>query len=184
MNISKSLLGLLKQIGLGHWGQKLGWSAIKQAIRSEFPRVQNVSTDSLAAWLEQPEAEQPILLDIRTSAEYAVSHLPGARLVSPEQQDFTDLNLPDLDSQIVTYCSVGYRSAAIAERLQRAGYTNVMNLEGSIFQWANEGHPVYRNGEAVQQVHPYNPFWGQLLDQALHADTPARSESVAQDKMD
>jgi len=183
MKISKSLLGLLKQIGLGRWGQKLGWLAIKQAIRSEFPRVQNVSPNSLAAWLERPEAEQPLLLDTRTAAEYAVSHLPGARLVHPEE-DFTDLNLPNLNSQIVTYCSVGYRSAAIAERLQRAGYTHVMNLEGSIFQWANEGHPVYRNGEAVQQVHPYNPFWGQLLDQAFHADTPPRSKSVAQDKMD
>jgi len=174
------LFSLLKRFARGRRWEHLGWSAIKRAIRSRFPRVPHISTNSLAAWLERPAAEQPILLDTRTPVEYAVSHLPKARRVDPDQQDFSDLSL---DAPIVTYCSVGYRSAAIAERLQRAGYPNVVNLEGSIFQWANEGRPVYRNGVVVRQVHPYDAFWGHLLNQEFHADKPPTGDSAAQDKM-
>ena len=73
------------------------------------------------------------------------------------------------DAPIVTYCSVGYRSSAVAERLEEQGYTRVWNLEGSIFEWANQGLPVVRDGEEVSQVHPYNRRWGRLLDKQLRA---------------
>jgi rhodanese-related sulfurtransferase len=139
-------------------------------IRIKFPQVQPISTAALASWLEQDGVEKPLLLDTRTKPEYAVSHLWGAQLVAPDTKDFA--NLAPLDLPIVTYCSVGYRSAAIAHRLQEAGYTKVVNLEGSIFQWANEGRPLYRNDVAVQQVHPYNSRWGRLLHSELHAYEP------------
>jgi hypothetical protein len=48
-----------------------------------------------------------------------------------------------------------------------------MNLEGSIFQWANECRPVYRDAAEVQQVHPYDGIWGKLLDKDLRAYTPS-----------
>jgi len=72
---------------------------------------------------------------------------------------------------IVVYCSVGYRSSALAEKLARAGMTNVFNLEGSIFAWANEGRPVYRGDTLLNpaQVHPFNTKWGQLLRPELRA---------------
>ena len=47
-----------------------------------------------------------------------------------------------------------------------------MNMEGSIFKWANEGRPVYRDGERVEKVHPYNETWGRLLDKARRASVP------------
>ncbi|NEQ28665.1 MAG: rhodanese-like domain-containing protein, partial [Microcoleus sp. SIO2G3] len=73
------------------------------------------------------------------------------------------------DMPIVAYCSVGWRSSRVVDRLQQASYTNAFNLEGSIFQWANEGRPVFQNGERVQQVHPYSRLWGQLLKPNLRA---------------
>lgn len=162
MQLETLLLNLLGLPGIGRRLKPLGWTVIKQAIRRKFPRVQHISTETLATLLA-PAAEKPILLDTRTAAEYAVSHLASARLVDPHRQDFSDFDLPQ-DAAIVTYCSVGYRSSAIAERLQAAGYTHVANLEGSIFEWANQSRPVYRHGEAVQQVHPYNALWRHLLD--------------------
>jgi len=168
------LLHALKLPGLGNWGQTLGWSLIKRMIRATFPNVQPISTHALATQLEDPRTEKPLLLDTRAVAEYVVSHLPSAQRVDPSLQEVTDLNLPNLEQSIVTYCSVGYRSAAIAELLQKAGYTNVANLEGSLFQWANEGRPVYRNGQVVSQVHPYNQLWGRLLNQRWHTyEVPA-----------
>lgn len=150
---------------------RISWAALDQIIQAQFPTVQHLTPEELANWLEQPNRTQPILLDTRLQAEFAVSHLANAQQIDPKIETFGNLELP-LDAPIVTYCSVGYRSAAIAARLQAAGYSNVVNLKGSIFRWANQGRPVYRNGEVVEQVHPYNSLWGKLLDSKFHAYKP------------
>ena len=146
--------------------KSVSWKALKLLIRARFPTVRHLSTAQLAAWLEQT---QPLLLDARTTQEYSVSHLAAAQPVSTADAQTA---LPELDSAtlIVTYCSVGYRSARLAQQLQSIGYTNVFNLEGSIFQWANEGRPVYQGEQIVKQVHPYNQVWGCLLHSHLHPD--------------
>jgi rhodanese-related sulfurtransferase len=114
---------------------------------------------------------QSVLLDIRTQPEFEVSHIHGARRVDPDA-NASAVNLPK-DQPIVTYCSVGYRSGGFAKKLQDAGYSNVQNMAGSIFQWANEGRPIERNGQRVDKVHPYNATWGKLLKSELRADTAA-----------
>ncbi len=151
-------------------GHDLSWRSVKQRIRGEFPAVKQLSTAELAAWLARDEGPRPILLDVRSEAEYRVSHLPGAVLAD---RGAGDAALPPgvrKDAPIVAYCAVGFRSSAMAERLRLAGYTHVYNLEGSIFEWANQGHPLYRGDEEVRRVHPYDGQWGRLLDRELHAD--------------
>jgi 3-mercaptopyruvate sulfurtransferase SseA len=74
------------------------------------------------------------------------------------------------DARVVTYCSVGVRSAAMADRLREAGYVNVVHMNGSIFQWANEGRPLERDGRPAETVHPYDAEWGRLLDARRRAD--------------
>ena len=68
------------------------------------------------------------------------------------------------DHPIVTYCSVGFRSASIASWLDSRGFKNVRNLEGSLFEWANRGGKVYQGDKLVNGVHPYDEEWGKLLD--------------------
>ena len=137
----------------------LTWPAIKARIAKEFPNVKTIGTAELAK--VEPK---PVLLDVRTAAEFDVSHLAGARRVDP---DAASVSLPK-NTPIVTYCSVGYRSAKLAQRLREAGFTDVRNLEGSIFQWANEGRPI----EPGTKVHPYNKKWGALLNAPLRAAVP------------
>ena len=147
--------------------QDLVWPQVLKRIRSSYPEVRQISVDSLAAWLNDPRRPAPVLLDVREPEEYAVSHLRGAIRVDPDTDDLSVLAGVDRDTPIVTYCSVGYRSSALAEKLMRAGFTNVANLEGSIFAWANRGHPVYDDGHRAEYVHPYDAIWGKLLDPAL-----------------
>jgi hypothetical protein len=45
----------------------------------------------------------------------------------------------------------------------------VYNLDGSIFQWANEGRPLYSGTNRVASVHPYDREWGRFLKKELHA---------------
>jgi rhodanese-related sulfurtransferase len=150
----------------------LQWTLVRRRIAKEFPNVPQITTGDLAAWLADEQRAKPILLDVRKGEEFAVSHLAGARRVDPEALA-TQLDLAK-DTPIVTYCSVGYRSSALAERLRQAGYTQVQNLDGSIFQWANEDRPLVRDGKPATQVHPYSALWGGLLKRERRAPLPKK----------
>ena len=145
-------------------------------VRHDFPTVQRISAKEVAAWLQDSKREQPVLLDVRTKAEFEVSHIHGAQRVEPGSEAGA-LKLAR-GKPIVTYCSVGYRSGAFAKKLQDAGYTNVRNISGSIFQWANEGRPLERDGQRVMKVHPYNGVWGRLLKAPLRAAVPAAGDDI------
>lgn len=149
-----------------------GWARVKRLIRLQFPDVSRVTTGQLAAWLDDPERLPPLLLDVRTTQEFAVSHLPGAIPVPPDAGADDLHESVSKDRPIVVYCSVGYRSSVMARRLLEAGFEDVANLEGSIFEWANEGRPVVRDGELVEEVHPYDDRWGRLLARRLHPESP------------
>ena len=152
------------------------WSTTLKMIRAKFPGIAQLSTDALQAWLDRParpedstQAERPLLLDVREKEEYEVSHLEGAMLATSEKEALKALEGVAPDQPVVLYCSVGYRSSEMAGFLQKRGFEKVYNLEGSIFAWANEGRPVYRGDERVDEVHPYDRIWGKLLKKALRA---------------
>jgi len=168
MKLLLLILGLL--FGLVLSSHAIRWSLVNAKIRSEFPDVPRISTEELAAWLNDSARKPPVLLDVRERAEFEVSHLRNAQQVQPSALA-SAIQLPK-DQAIVTYCSVGYRSGGFAERLRQAGYTNVANLEGSIFQWANEGRLVFSGATPVKKVHPYGRTWGLLLKKKLRAEMP------------
>lgn len=140
-------------------------SEIKQRIRQEFPDVPSMTTTQLEARL----AAAPVLLDVREPDEYAISHLENAVLTPSVEAALRQLEGIGKDEPVVAYCSVGYRSAQLVEELAARGYTNVVNLEGSIFEWANRGLPLYRGEAPVDEVHPYSRRWGRLLDRKYWA---------------
>lgn len=139
------------------------WYLLKKSLRQRFPKVEWISTAELADWLADQHRPAPVLLDVRTTEEWEVSHLKGARRVEPNAAVEQAVPGVPKEAPIVTYCAVGYRSGELATRLRAAGFTNVRNLEGSIFAWANEHRPLVRGNERATQVHPYNSFWGRLL---------------------
>ena len=167
-------LGAMKIVALFSL-QGIGWSLIDAQIRSEFPDVPRMQTSELAATLQNPREKKPVLLDVRTKAEFDVSHLSNATRIEPGS-DVSHLALAK-DRAIVTYCSVGYRSAALAKKLRAAGYEHVWNLQGSIFKWANENRPLVHGGNPTDKVHPYNGVWGMLLDKTHRAKDPPPTQA-------
>ena len=162
-------------------------------IKLNFPRINSLTTKELNLWLNDPEKSNPLLLDARSVEEYTLSHLQAAKSVTSVQNTCRDAtcrvsrndscHVSTLDTPIVVYCSVGYRSANVANSLLKAGYSHVFNLSGGIFQWVNEERPVFQNTQSqntqsqntqsqntqlrnfrlVKSVHPYNKLWGKLL---------------------
>lgn len=112
----------------------------------------------------QAEGKKVVFIDTREKKEYEVSHIKGALYVGYDDFDSTSLNHIDKKTIIIAYCSVGYRSGKIGKKLLKYGYTNVFNLFGGIFSWANNNNPVYSSNEKVEKVHPYNNNWGKWLN--------------------
>ena len=146
----------------------LNWTEVLDFIHKEFPDVRQLSTEELADWLKDHNRKPPTIFDTREQQEYGVSHIQNARYLDPKSNLEVTVKQLDKKSPIVVYCSVGYRSSIVAQKLQDLGYTNVYNLDGSIFKWANEGRTVVRNEVPTSEVHPYDSNWGRLLDKQYH----------------
>ncbi len=152
--------------------QPLDWFLLKRTLRSKFHDIQWITTQQLADWLADGQRPAPVLLDVRTPAEWNVSHLANARRVDPQATAQEAAGGLAKDAPIVAYCSVGYRSGEMAQRLRAAGFSHVQDLEGSIFEWANEGRPLVHEGKPANKVHPYNASWGKLLQDDVRAPLP------------
>jgi rhodanese-related sulfurtransferase len=106
-----------------------------------------------------------LVLDARERSEYDVSHLPNAVFIGYNSFEKKALDTIQKDRTIVVYCSIGYRSEKIGEKLKKMGYTNVLNLYGSIFEWLNQGYPVVdKNGQPTNKVHTYNKAWSRWVE--------------------
>lgn len=105
-----------------------------------------------------------LFLDAREPKEFAVSRIKGAIGVGYDHFDLKNLPESQKDRRIVIYCSVGYRSEKIAEKLLAAGYKNVSNLYGGIFEWVNQGNPVFNGKGQTQAVHAYDRTWSVWLE--------------------
>lgn len=155
-------------------------------IRKKFSGVQHVSTDTVYGWLVPRPRADLLLLDTRSAAEFGVSRLPGAVHLDPDSDDVTvrrtlTRHLPaaaEPPTTIACYCSVGYRSSATAQRLNalRAAAAGseplpsfeAVNIEGSLFKWANEGKPLENaDGKTTRFAHPYDKIFGRLLNKDL-----------------
>ena len=118
---------------------------------------------------ELANSENPIILDTREKGEFDVSHIPGALWVGDKEfkLDRIKSQISTSDTTIVVYCSVGVRSEDIGEKLLKAGYSDVRNLYGGIFEWKNNGHIVVDStGSDTEKVHAYSKYWGKLLTDA------------------
>lgn len=118
---------------------------------------------------ELRQQSDKIFLDTRKREEYEVSHLKDAIWVGYKdfQKDSVISKIKDKNMPIVVYCSIGVRSEDIGEKLQKAGFTNVQNLYGGIFEWKNQGNPVYKNHNETDSVHTFNKQWGKLLNNGI-----------------
>ena len=125
-----------------------------------------IQPEQVITW--ESEGEPLIILDTRSNPEYQVSHLQNALFI--DFDSFRSSEVKDLSktTKIVVYCSVGYRSERIGEKLQELGFEDVYNLYGGIFHWKNNNYPVVNSiGQSTDSVHAYNRAWGRWLQKGI-----------------
>ena len=88
-------------------------------------------------------AENALLLDVRTDAEFASGHLNGAKQIDFYRDDFEEaLSKLDKGQPVYVYCRSGNRSGKAAKQMKALGFKEVYNLEGGIGAWARRGQPI------------------------------------------
>lgn len=121
--------------------------------------------------LRMLQMEQKLnILDAREKNEFNVSHLKGASFVGFETFNPEEIfqTIKNKDEPIIIYCSLGIRSEQIGEKFTKAGYTNVKNLYGGIFEWKNKGYPVYDSSNLqTEKVHAFSKPWGKWLKKGI-----------------
>lgn len=98
--------------------------------------IKYVSMDDIVEIMN--ENENYVILDVRTIEEYNDGHIPDAKCIPNETINNNIIDeLPDKEQLILIYCRSGNRSKQAAEKLEKLGYTNLIEF-GGIIDWKGE----------------------------------------------
>jgi rhodanese-related sulfurtransferase len=125
--------------------------ALYEDYQKDFPGVADISA---AQVMISAGSERLLFVDVRKPAEQEVSMLPGAIT----DREFLKNPAAYQDHLVIAYCTIGYRSAEFARKLQKKEIA-VLNLRGGILAWLHAGGKVYNRGQAVNRVHVYGKKW-------------------------
>lgn len=102
--------------------------------------------------------QRVVLVDVRSAEEREVSQIPGAMTKDDFEKQIEEFK----SATIVTYCTIGVRSARYAAKLKQRGFS-VFNLSGSILAWVNaNGALVTVEQKPTKRVHVYGRKWNIL----------------------
>jgi rhodanese-related sulfurtransferase len=106
-------------------------------------RIQETDVAGYKKMLAQ--GEKVLLIDTREESEWAAGHAAGALHLSKGiiERDI-EAKVPDKQTSMVLYCGGGFRSALVADNLQKMGYQNAISLDGGWRAWQQSGLPVER----------------------------------------
>jgi rhodanese-related sulfurtransferase len=90
--------------------------------------------------------EKFVLVDVREESEWAAGHLPGAIYLGKGiiERDI-EQRVPDTSTKLILYCGGGFRSALVADNLQKMGYSNVESMDGGWKGWTQAGYPTKKD---------------------------------------
>jgi rhodanese-related sulfurtransferase len=100
-----------------------------QLVNDAKSRVKEIDIEGYRQMRDAGESH--ILVDTREDNEWANGHVKGAVHLSRGiiERDI-EKQVPDKDTKLVLYCGGGFRSALVADNLQKMGYTGAISLDG------------------------------------------------------
>lgn len=119
-----------------------------------------IAAEALAARLAAPGL---LLVDVRSAAEFAVSHIAGAVCIPPETEEpavMARLGADAADATVVFYCVIGLNSQTMAQGalhdLIERGAREVLTLHNGIFAWHDAGLPLVDARGPTPYLHPHD----------------------------
>ena len=99
--------------------------------------IKDITTEEMQTLLRMDNVQ---LVDVRTPEEYSTGFIANAQNIDYFSPTFDeDIKKLDKGKPVIVYCKSGRRSAKCSEKLLKAGFVKIYNLEGGITQWQHEG---------------------------------------------
>ena len=116
-------------------------AAFSAACHRSPEKMPSVSATALADEIRSGTA--PLILDVRSPAEYKSGHIPGSLNIPHDQlaARLSELGISKSD-EVVVHCEVGGRAAQAEAILVASGYKRVVDLQGHMKGWRASGLPV------------------------------------------
>ena len=135
-NLIAIIVILVILVAIGIFLKNRNSSTEDNKVSVKEANIQYVSMNDIEKIMN--ENENYIILDVRTIEEYNDGHIPGAICIPNETIDENVVNkLPNKEQLILIYCRSGNRSKQAAEKLQKLGYTNLIEF-GGIIDWEGQ----------------------------------------------
>lgn len=146
LGVAATAFAALAGLGLSGCGE----SATDSSTSSGASSVADVGPEEGVAVLGGAEAlvanagsPDLTILDVRTPAEFAQGHLPGAVNLDLNGSGFSDgIAALDKSKTYFVYCQTSNRSGTATQMMADAGFEDVYDLQGGIVAWAQQGLPV------------------------------------------
>ena len=106
---------------------------------SDSPLAPTISPAELHVQRESGAA--PVVIDVRTSEEFATGHIPGAVNI-PFDQIAERIGEIEAPHGVALYCMVGPRARKGEAALLAEGHEKVLHIEGGLAAWQAAGLPV------------------------------------------
>jgi rhodanese-related sulfurtransferase len=120
-------------------GWLLGGAEAWQSSGRELAKVRLVNARVVRKLLGEGAAS----LDVREADEYQAGHIEGSIHV-PLGRLIEDVDRVPRDRPVVVYCGHGERSSTAASLLERAGFRDLVNLDGGTGAWEDSGYDLTR----------------------------------------
>ena len=90
--------------------------------------------------------EKFLLVDVREDNEWEKGYVPGAVHMGRGviERDI-ETQVPETSTKMIFYCGGGFRSALVADNLQKMGYKNVESMDGGWKGWVAAGLPTKKD---------------------------------------
>lgn len=107
---------------------------------SSTPSATNLDAAGFAGKIVETDV---VTLDVRTAGEFMEGHINGAINIDVEGNTF-DTEIANLEKSktYAVYCHSGRRSQIAVDKMAKAGFKTLFNLENGVADWSARGWPL------------------------------------------
>jgi len=115
-----------------------------ELVNEAKTRVKETNVDDVKQRMDN--GEKFLLVDVREDHEWEKGHVPGAVHMGRGviERDI-EVKVPETATKMILYCGGGFRSALVADSLQKMGYSNVESMDGGWRGWVGAGLPTAKD---------------------------------------
>lgn len=113
------------------------------SVSACFSQTGGTVLDAASFDEKMESTKDAVILDVRTSGEYAQGFIDGAKNLDYRDQNFqSEVGKLDKSKPYFVYCLSGGRSASAVNYMRTNGFKEVYDLKGGILAWQSKNLPV------------------------------------------